>query len=527
MTLVAMVINCEKRVVIVMLSALTLFNRIHGSTTKKVLVLAPSARSHLMQANSVTDGLIDRGHDVHTIVDVRLKLPADFLHPKVKVINYDNGVDVIFNTPEYQVDLVAMGLKDMSVFERLNLLSKLYGLLTGECHRVLGNVDLFDKLQREKFDFVVIDGFMKCFSIFPHRLGVPFVSFQSFLPFDIPHAALQGPLLIRGPFDGLLTGEDSPALLATTAKVFLVLAGMDASAEYYRYSNKTILELQKEAKLWLYDKSLLVDSPMPVSPNVIRVGGLNIRRPKPLTEGKLKHFTDSAEDGFILVCFGSFVQHFPDKVVDTLIESFKNIRYKVVWKWNKSSLLSREVPNNVLVVDWIPQNDILGHRNIKLFVTHCGGSGLHEALYSGVPMLAIPLFGDQVMNAKTITTLHFGLNIRMKDLTKSLLVSSINSLVSDVSFSRKIGAASRIFRDQPMDPRQTAAYWIEHVMKYGADHLQSKTNEMSWFRILMMDVLFVVCVVFLVLCVLIAVVCHIAFRKCCLKSKPKLKTKIQ
>ena len=44
----------------------------------------------------------------------------------------------------------------------------------------------------------------------------------------------------------------------------------------------------------------------------------------------------------------------------------------------------------------ILQSDILAHRNLKLFITHCGMHGVMEAIYHEVPMVGMPVFIDQV-----------------------------------------------------------------------------------------------------------------------------------
>jgi len=49
-----------------------------------------------------------------------------------------------------------------------------------------------------------------------------------------------------------------------------------------------------------------------------------------------------------------------------------------------------------MIRKWLPQSDILAHKNVVLFITHGGLFGTQEGLYRGVPMLFIPLYGDQV-----------------------------------------------------------------------------------------------------------------------------------
>ncbi len=77
-------------------------------------------------------------------------------------------------------------------------------------------------------------------------------------------------------------------------------------------------------------------------------------------------------------------------------------------------------PDNVKLVKWLPQQDILGesieaiqnqvhrngsdnvvfallgHNNTKLFITHGGLMSTEEAIYHGVPIVVMPGFRDQV-----------------------------------------------------------------------------------------------------------------------------------
>jgi glucuronosyltransferase len=489
-------------------------------------MLAPCIGSHLMQMNSVAEGLMARGHVVYAILNSRAKINKGILNPGIKVIKYDTGAEPIFEIKEYQENLLAAELSDLSLLESFKPLGSLLKYFTLECRGVLTQTDLFKKLGAEHFDFIVVDGLMKCFYIIPYKLGVPFAVFMAFLPPDIPHAALQSSLLLRISLDDLVVRDNAPPLLATLGKIFLLGVFSNALEVFEDIANITQFEPQKQAKLWLYDISTVLGTPMPVSPNVINVGGLNVHKPKPLPEGELKQFVDSASDGFILVSFGSFAKFVPDKIIRVLLDTFKDVPYKVVWKWDKTSLKADQVvPPNVLAVNWMPQNDVVGHKNIKLFLMHCGNSGQHEALYSSVPMVGIPLFGDQPFNCRRIEG-RFGRHIRVRDLSKDKLVDLIKHVISDRKYSDNIGKASAIFRDQPMDPRETAAYWIDHVIKYGADHLLSKTNDMSWIQILMWDVLFVVCVVVFFVFSMLFLLCRCAYRRCCLRKISKEKAKL-
>ena len=61
------------------------------------------------------------------------------------------------------------------------------------------------------------------------------------------------------------------------------------------------------------------------------------------------------------------------------------------------------VGSNIKVVDWAPQNDILGHAAVKAFVTHAGSNGLYEAAFHGKPVVSVPIMNEQPDNAAKVS----------------------------------------------------------------------------------------------------------------------------
>ncbi|MGY6019513.1 glycosyltransferase [Streptomyces spinosirectus] len=75
-------------------------------------------------------------------------------------------------------------------------------------------------------------------------------------------------------------------------------------------------------------------------------------------------------------------------------------------------------PGNVHLASFVQQRLLLPA--CDLFVTHAGANGIREALSAGVPMVAVPLFADQPVNAARLADLGLGLTVRPEDAGTAL-----------------------------------------------------------------------------------------------------------
>lgn len=62
-------------------------------------------------------------------------------------------------------------------------------------------------------------------------------------------------------------------------------------------------------------------------------------------------------------------------------------KQKVIWKYEDGKALAGQVPSNVLVRKWLPQSDILAHKNVRLFISHAG-------MFSNFEVLLMHIFNE-------------------------------------------------------------------------------------------------------------------------------------
>lgn len=98
-------------------------------------------------------------------------------------------------------------------------------------------------------------------------------------------------------------------------------------------------------------------------------------------------------------------------------------------KWESDKLEGK--PENVFIGKWLPQDDILAHKNVKLFISHCGMGSTVESKYHGVPIVGIPIFADQDFNIDTIVDEGWAIRADLTTLTEQSLSQAINEILEN------------------------------------------------------------------------------------------------
>ncbi|XP_066325516.1 hydroquinone glucosyltransferase-like [Miscanthus floridulus] len=81
--------------------------------------------------------------------------------------------------------------------------------------------------------------------------------------------------------------------------------------------------------------------------------------------------------------------------------------------WLPVGFLERTRGRGLAVASWAPQVRVLSHPATAAFVSHCGWNSTLESVSSGVPMVALPLYAEQRMNAVVLSE-NVGVALRLR-----------------------------------------------------------------------------------------------------------------
>jgi UDP:flavonoid glycosyltransferase YjiC (YdhE family) len=68
---------------------------------------------------------------------------------------------------------------------------------------------------------------------------------------------------------------------------------------------------------------------------------------------------------------------------------------------------------------------------VRLFITHGGLLSSIETVYFGVPILVIPIYGDQKLNAQLAIGNSYGLSLSYDELNEENLFQKLNELIEN------------------------------------------------------------------------------------------------
>uniref|UniRef100_A0A452ER65 UDP-glucuronosyltransferase n=1 Tax=Capra hircus TaxID=9925 RepID=A0A452ER65_CAPHI len=462
------------------------------SEAAKILTISSLGGSHILLMQRVSQILQDHGHNV-TVLSHRGRNLEKEEH-SFQVINYPKYCE-IKTFSEYLLLIFFSYRKESEHF--VNLME----ILGTRCSYLLRRRDIMDSLKNENFDLIFVDTFDLCSFLIAEKLGKLFVSILptvvSRLDFGLP-----SPLSYVPVFQSFLTdrmdfwGRVKNFLMSLVFSVeqWQIHSTFDNTIkEHFQEGSRPVLShLLKKAELWFVNSDFAFEFARPLFPNTVNVGGLMVKPIKPVPQELENFIAKFGDSGFVLVALGSIVSRYQSQeILKEMHTAFARLPQGVIWKckpshWPKDVKLAA----NIKIMDWLPQNDLLAHPRIRLFVTHGGMNSIMEAIQHGVPMVGIPVFEDQDENLLRVETRKFGVSIKLEQMKAETLALKMKQVMEDKRYKSAAEAASIIARSQPLTPAQRLVGWIDHILQTGgAAHLKPYAFQQPWYEQYLLDVL--------------------------------------
>ncbi|XP_046676894.1 UDP-glycosyltransferase UGT5-like isoform X2 [Homalodisca vitripennis] len=386
----------------------------------------------------------------------------------------------------------------------------------------------------EKFDLVFIEPLFaqESFIVFGHKFQAPVVNFQGFGTWSILNYMSGNSLSIpyipdsrSFPFSNKMSFMErlqntiSTVITLTSYHMTHLPKHQKLIQQYYKNSTSPpILDMLRNISLTLANAHHTLEYTRPYTPNIVPIGGAHMSSHQDDLPQNIKNFLDDAKEGFIYFSLGTIVPAhvLPDSYTQAFLNTFRKLPNKVLWKFGIDNLPG--LPKNVKLIKWAPQQAVLEHPNCVLFITHGGVFSQYETLHAGVPVVGIPFFGDQRYNVKYYEDLGVGVKLDFLTITEETFHTAITTVLNDTRYKKNAESLSKIVRDKPMAPLDSAVFWIEYVLRHPGQHLRPASALLPWYQLWLLDVATTI-IIFLILVYLILYKLSRYLLSCCNRKK--------
>lgn len=293
----------------------------------------------------------------------------------------------------------------------------------------------------QTFDAVISEIFVnEAHMGFAHHFKAPLILFSSLYPTEWMNSFVANPsppsyVVHSG------SGYTTPMnLLERVTNLFYYIYDV-LLREFYLYPNQEALlkryfpnapnlrDLIYNVSLILLNSHPSYTEAVPVVPNMVDIAGFHVTEER--LEHDLKNFLDNSKEGVIYFSMGSNLKskNLSPENIKVLMDVFRKLPVKILWKFEDENLPNK--PENVKISKWLPQRGILGHPNVKAFISHCGFISTTEAVYFGVPFICIPIYVDQLTNAAFSTKNGVAVTLKFTELSEKTLSEALDKVLNN------------------------------------------------------------------------------------------------
>uniref|UniRef100_A0A3B1JLH7 Uncharacterized protein n=1 Tax=Astyanax mexicanus TaxID=7994 RepID=A0A3B1JLH7_ASTMX len=447
----------------------------------KVLVF-PVDGSHWINMKIIIEELHARGHKV-TVVRTATSWYVKEESPHYKSITVTLPKGVIIEDEDFFVSFLSKMLEIQRgrgsplafikfFWEMLSALGNIHWEASQLAVEIFENQTLMEELRSTHFDLALIDPGTPPGVLVAHKLGLPMV-------FNVRW----------------ITSGEGHFVVAPSPISYVPTSGFAAS------NQMTFGERVKNAGYYILNNCI---DRFIVSPPIMAQTS-DLQKPLP---AELQQFVEgSGEHGVIIMSLGTLLKGLPAEITSEIAAAFAQLPQRVVWKHVGER--PKNLGNNTLLVNWMPQNDLLGHPKTRLF---CRTWWHQWRLRVYLPWQLLRLEVRGAAKAFDVS------NLKSQDFLKA-----IKEVLHQPSYRENMQRLSRLHRDQPVHPLNNSIFWIEFVMRHkGAAHLRTESYKMPWYSYHSLDVIGFLLAVMLALFGAVILIMRLLCLRMCRRQKSKI-----
>ncbi|XP_020710188.2 UDP-glycosyltransferase UGT5-like [Athalia rosae] len=386
-----------------------------------------------------------------------------------------------------------------------NDLENLFDVYTHKILQTPELKELYSPDNDETFDLVLIESlFFPSLLALATRFDAPIIGITSLGLSANIHYSIGNPVLPSHPsnWEINLDAHGSPTLweriknFVTVWKhiyyyrTYHMRKQQEIAEEYFGKDIPDIRDIEKNISLVFVNQQTPISFVRAHVPKYIEIGNFHVSREIVKLPKGLQKILDEATQGFVYMSLGSNVKSnlLTNRTRDEFITAFSKLPYKVLWKFEDDDLPGR--PENVVTMKWIPQQGVLAHPNLKVFIYQGGLQSTEEATYHAVPLIGLPVYADQSMQVGKMVSLGVAKKLDIGNVRSEDLVEAIRAITSDNGYKQRMLNLRSLLKDKPKDPLENAIWWTEHVIRRrGAPQLHCSTADEPWYSRYDMDVI--------------------------------------
>jgi glucuronosyltransferase len=468
-----------------MIKIFVLFLLINFCFALNILIVSPAiGHSHVQFAGKIANVLIDGGHNV-TILEISFD-------PDVTEVGTERAHTIRY----YSESVDYSGFLNLSCKSSVFTPSRkaasdvpmVFEMYKKVCNALVNDNKFWEELNSTKWDIGMTEFVDNCpdgiFEVLKIGKVVMISAVTMFNPtyeaFGIPFIASFMPNMFL-PFSDKMTWKQKLLNLYVNYKLNdMFTINSNAQTEMFRKkfdpNFENLLKLrQRKAAITFINTNQFLDVPTLITNKIKYVGGMEVKNAAPINQRLMKIIESSK--GFVILSFGTFARSksVPIQIRNAISMAFKNFpEHTFFWKFDVED---DEIPEflqnstNIYLEKWLPQHSMLNHPKCKGFISHAGYNSILEATLAAVPMILVPLFGDQPHNAAVVHQRGLGILLGRENLHEVGITLALKELLKEpqsiyhknaIEFSQKMKEANKI-----LSPEETVLKYTEYIYKYG------------------------------------------------------------